>query len=244
MSADVVTRTVRLGARFADETTGAPVAEGLVVTVRGGRRTATALRTPSGTFAVHDHPAPTLEVSAYDTAQRFLPTRFTVTDGPGTLVTDPCATGAKAIPLASSPGRPTPPGYAAIRAQLHDLDRHRPAAWATLTVAAGATSATGVAAPNGDVLVLLPWPALATGLNGTTPLAGQHWTLTLTARNAGADPDTIPDLCALHAQPVAHLLADDDPRTPLPAPTLSYGAELVVRSTGRSELLLTSTATP
>jgi hypothetical protein len=152
-----------------------------------------------------------------------------------------------ALPLFSAPSRATPAGFAAVRAQLWDADADRAAAGAVLEIAvAGIPAYRGIADAEGRAAVLLPYPEPAPG-TGSPPHASRAlvdltWPLTVSARYApaaaGADPTTPRDLRSTLTQPVATLLAAQPPSASLGAQTLSFGRELVLRSSGRSVLLV------
>jgi hypothetical protein len=107
--------------------------------------------------------------------------------------------------------------------------------------------ARGLADGDGRATVLFPYPepALVTGPAVAGPLAGQTWTLGLRAFHGTgtppvpvAGPDGVPDLCDVLGQHPAGLLATaTDPLTEI---ALGFGRDTVVRTAGRSTLLLTT----
>jgi hypothetical protein len=263
----MTTRTALLGVRLWDRVGGRAVSADLdVVDVATGART---IPNASGVFVLHDRPglhdsafgagdddfwsAPPATANAIfevrDRGRRFVPFRFDAdlparglfADDFGMHPTAPDHPTA-AVPLFSAPSRPTPPGFAAVRAQLWDADADGPAAGAVLEVAvAGIPAYRGIADAEGRTAVLLPYPepdpSTGSPPHASRALSSLSWPLTLSARYApGADATQPPDLHAVLAQPAATLLAA--PGTPFGAQTLSFGRELVLRSNGRSVLLL------
>jgi hypothetical protein len=260
-----LTRTALLGMRFWDRVTGRTVGDGLELRETRTRRLAG--RTPGHVFAFHDLPglraasfgagddafwaAPpasgrfTFELTDRD--GRFVPFRFTMEAPHRGLFVPPCVAAAesppapeRAVPLFSAPSRPAPPGLATVRADLWDAAADAPAAGAVLEVAAaGMAPCTGIADQQGRVVVLPSYPEPrwdgASPPPGASALARQQWTVTATARYA---PGTEPDLCQMLMQPPATLLADESPVADLPPQTLTFGRELVLRSTGRPVLLV------
>jgi hypothetical protein len=152
--------------------------------------------------------------------------------------------GESAVPLFSTPSRPVAAGLGVVRADLWDADAERPAAWAVLEVTPdGGGTAVGVADARGSVAVILPFPE-PTALEASPPsgrrsLAEQTWSLDLRVLYEPASPvPALPDLCDVLGQAEATLVADDSPPAALTTATLEFGRELVVRSTGRPELLV------
>jgi hypothetical protein len=273
-SRDRVVRIAPLGLRLWDLAVDAPAQPGLHVTCRlpGGRQV-TALRTPSGCYAVRSVPGlhaaeypedethywyhpparTTARVEIIDSARRYLPLALAAELPHRGLVQPFCrAPGPEApvVPLFSSPVRPVPAGVAVVRAQL-ELVSGGPASWAHLTVhLPDAGEAYGMADGRGSAAVFFPWPEPQPPADGAdaVPLRLQEWTVTVAARFgrtvAGvavpvAESDGVPELCTLLTQRPARLLAGLD--DPLPAARLVFGRDLVLRSPGRSTLLLEST---
>ena len=194
-----------------------------------------------------------------DRGRRFLPFDFSVDVPVRGLFTEDCGlTGSPpdavvgAVPLFSAPGRVGPGGIACVRADLEDAVTGAHAAWAVLEAsAAGAPVYRGIADELGRVAVFLPYPEPpwhgSSPPPGSRSLSDQTWPLTLTVRYSPATasppfPDPAsgepPDLCAVLTQSEGTLLAADSPATPLGPQTLAFGRELVLRTPGRSVLLV------
>lgn len=257
-----ITRVTPLGLRFLDEGAGVPVPDGLVITVTPPAGPAVAAQlTPGGTWIAHDitglrdveqglgtigwwlgeTTALPCHVSVVDALGRFLPTSMDLDLPIRGAVVDPCvpALGTTlGIPLFSGPGRAAPPGRAAVRAQLVDASTHGPASNAVLEVRHdGDLLGRGVADDAGRVAAFVTWPKLAAATPDVlNALAGQTWELDLAARYHSLPPAPAgaPDLCAVLDQPAATLLDTISPPHPLPAASLVFGHELVVRSAGQS----------
>jgi hypothetical protein len=152
--------------------------------------------------------------------------------------------GEGAVPLFSTPARIVPAGLGVVRADLWDADADAPAAWAVLEVTPeGGVTSVGIADARGSVAVILPYPE-PTALEASPPggrrsLAEQTWSLELRALYEPVAPaPAVPDLCDVLGQAEATLVAADSPPAPLTHATLEFGRELVVRTTGRPELLV------
>jgi len=274
---EALTRTAPLGVRPWDAVTGRAVTDGLRLSeVRHG---VSATPNRSGVFVFHDLPG--LHDSAYgsgddvfwatppvparfllelvDRERRFLPFRFDA-DAPARGVfrhhcpqaVAPPEVDVPGLPLFSAPGRPVPPGSAVVRADLWDLERDAPAAWAMLEVTpVGAPMVRGIADEQGRVVVLLAypephWPG-SSPPPGSRALADQTWSLQLAVRYdaAGANPrppdraaGVAPDLCAVLGQRPARLLENPSSATPLTGATLAFGRQLTLRTPGHSVLLV------
>jgi hypothetical protein len=146
---------------------------------------------------------------------------------------------------------------AVIRAELWDPVAAAPAAWAIVEVrAAGTLLGRGISDQTGKVVVLGPYPAPPAAPFGSpaaapAPLALQTWPVTLAAWYAPAGPaPAIPDLCAVLGQGSATLWADSALQAAYPGATLSFGSDLVARSTDHATgkdltvLLLTPSGSP
>ena len=194
---------------------------------------------------------------------RFIPFSFT-TELPwrGLFVPSCVATSSppgvgNSVPLFSAPARPIQPGFAGVRADLWDLVADAPAAGAVLEISGvGANVWSGVSDARGSVVVQCPYPEPrwqgASPPPGSSALSQQSWTVTASVRyspTVAASPppgdSTIaahavwsPDLCAVLTQAAGTLLASDSPSAVLPVQTLVFGHELILRSAGRSELLV------
>jgi hypothetical protein len=262
---DRVVRTTPLGLRPWDVAMDTPAQPGLRVSCRlRGGRTVPAFPTPSGCYAVRSIPGlhaaefpededgywysppvrvrVTVEIA--DPLRRYLPEEVDAELPHRGLLTPSCpAPGpdGPVVPLFTAPARPVPPGFAVVRAEL-ELSGGGPASWAELSlVLPDGTRVRGFADGAGRATVLFPWPEPTTPApdGSAVPLSGQEWPLEASvaygtaAGRPVADADGAPELCALLAQRPATLGAD-------PAVRLRYGHELVLRSAGRSTLLLDS----
>jgi hypothetical protein len=149
------------------------------------------------------------------------------------------------IPLFSSPTRPTPLTFAALRAQLVDGLTGGPAAWAVLEVTVpGQPAYRGIADENGGVAVLFAYPEASDTGEGPSlsptgpsdpPYTDQSWTLGVRVFWAPRPAsDLLPDLCTTLSQPEVVLWEDSARTNPLTNVTLRYGRELIVRSTEHS----------
>jgi hypothetical protein len=262
---DVVTRVTPLGVRLWDLATGAPAEEGTVMAFRrAAGPPVVAARTPSGVHALRGLPglgaaergagdaaywyqppaSGSYRVEISDPQARYLPFCLDVLLPAHGLYRPSCAfpeLQAPVVPVFSGPARAVPGGCAAIRAQL-ELDTGGPASWARLdaTLPDG-TVARGMADGAGRVAVLFPYPELPAP---ATPLAALTWLVRLDAyygagspRRAAADGDQPPELCDALRQAPVRLLADG--AQTLTEASLRFGHELVLRTAGRSTLLLT-----
>jgi hypothetical protein len=154
------------------------------------------------------------------------------------------------VPLYSSATRTAPAGIAAVRADLWDAAADAPAAWAVLEVAtSGGFAGRGLAGADGRCAVLFaypePDPQLSSPPSGGGGLAQQTWTVSVTVHYEPGGPGlpapsaaTAPDLCAALGQAAGIALASSSPPTPLGDQTLTFAAELVLRSPGQSVLLV------
>jgi hypothetical protein len=151
------------------------------------------------------------------------------------------------VPLFSAPARIAPAGTAAVRADLRDAVTGAPAAWAVLEVSSAGTPVhRGVADERGSVVVLLPYPEPPwhgpSPPPGSRALSDQTWSVSVSVRYSPAATSPPagepPDLCAVLTQSPATLLAMLSPSSPLGAQTLAFGRELVLRTAGRSDLLV------
>jgi len=207
-----------LGIRFWDLTLNVPVTDGLVVSLRLMNSTAPALHavpTPSGVYAFFGLPGLraveypdgsgqfgplrtfSYVVSVEDTVGRYLPAVLIYTlDQTGAVLVNgvPDTTrGARLAYLFSAPGRPIPPGVAAVRAWLVD-QVNGPAAWAVMHVqVSGQTEVwPGIADASGSVLVLVPYPLLDRLQLGSPPgtgqgnIGGESWTVTVSVQYSPA----------------------------------------------------------
>lgn len=175
------------------------------------------------------------------------------------------------IPLYSAPTRRVPPGMGVVRADLHDTQADKPAAWAMVEARYdGALVARGMSDARGSLALIFPRPAPRAASPDpfvdsppaprSPPLFEQTWELVLSAGYAGVAPGTsvapIPDLRAALEQlsaPPARLWADREGGAELEHVTLLYGRELVLRTEGaddssppapQSALLITPAGSP
>ena len=265
---DSVTRTAVLGVSFWDGVTGRVAAEGLMVqeTSSGifGRPNPSNVYVfsdlPSGLFggdeARWSTPAGTpLTFFVTDRDRRFIPFSFTTEVPQRTLFVPPCIAAdspprtGQSVPLFSAPSRPTQPGFAAVRADLWDAVADAPAAGAVLCVSGvGMSPWRGIADWRGRVIIQCPYPEprwqISSPPPGSAALSRQSWPVGLSVRygtGAVSPPSSEcgpPDLCQVLTQPFGTLLATESPTSALAAQTLMFGRELVLRSVGRSELLV------
>ncbi len=158
-----------------------------------------------------------------------------------------------AIPLFSTPVRPVPGGMAVLRAELQDTHTHEPAAWAVVEAHyAGQVLARGLADDHGRLALIMaypepPMPPILSSPPSSNyiPLTRQTWTLDLQASYSPILPvPPRPDLCAALTQAPAKLWHALSPPNELGQVALSFGQELVVKSTGRSELLISAAGSP
>jgi hypothetical protein len=155
-----------------------------------------------------------------------------------------------AIPLFSSPSRLVPAGTAVVRANLWDATGNRPAARAVLHVTTAPPrggSYRGIADSAGRVAVLFPYPEPGT-VAASPPrgrsLAQQTWPLSVSVSySGGADPpaDLPPDISTVLEQPAVALRPAPGASSAVIEVTLSFGIDLVLRTTGQSVLHLLPT---
>jgi hypothetical protein len=257
---DTVTLVTPLGLRFRDAATGRLVTGGL--DVRHGDRAAVV--TPSGVWSLSHLPGlHELETGAGDDAYwaavtprafdidvadpqgRYLPLRLQAQAPFRGLFQPVCGSPPLAdVPLFAAPSQPPPPGFGIVRAQLREPSG-APAAWAILEVRPdGAAAARGMADERGAVAVPLPYPE-PSATAGSPPrgsqrsLAADRWTLHVDCRyDRACPPERPPDLCDALDQAPATL---DLQGVTL---ELAYGRDLVLRTPGHSEVLVTAAASP
>ena len=259
-----VVRVAPFGVAFWDALLERAVAEGLAVTVAPAsqpRRRRAAIRTRAGIYAAQGLPG-LREVEFGETDFPVSPPephpfRVEVTDATGRFhdvsfeaglpfedlfeaecgsPPSPPAEPAQAVPLFSLPGRPVPPGYAAVRTRLLN-EAANPVPLAALEVVAAGRRHRGYADRRGEVAVLLPYPEPA-GAVASPPsppaapggkLSSQTWEVEVRADLPAAPPGDLdhPDLCAFALRRPASLLDRDG--VPLPAVhTLAFGRDLVL----------------
>lgn len=202
--------------------------------------------------------AATTTFAVTDKLRRFVPFAFTADIPQRGLFAEDCGLVGSppdsvvgGVPLFSAPSRTAPGGIAAVRADLDVAGTGADAAFAVLEVSAnGGPVFRGLADEKGRVVVLLPYPEPpwhgSSPPPGSRALSDQTWPLTIAVRYAETaspplpDPASgvAPDLCAVLTQPYGTLLDTASPATPLGSQTLNFGRELVLRTTGRSSLLV------
>ena len=273
-----------LGVRFWDAATEMQVRTGLAVTAHrrdhNGRRVA-AFRTRSGIYAFQGLPglqdleyttvgpdeqaAPTHDfvVNVEDSAQRFIPTAFSVTlplaeRGVYPLLSpgNPPETAPPGFYLFSASTRRAAPGQAMLRGDLVDAVGGGPAAHAVVEVSRTSNPPSppwyGIADAYGKLAVLFPYPTLnENGIppNGLTSLPNTTWELTVRVRYAPTKlivpPGVgVPEITSIFSQDQGGVYTrapDASPPGTLQAQTtatLRYGAETMLRTEGRSTLLI------
>jgi hypothetical protein len=197
----------------------------------------------------------TFEVT--DTDGRFIPFRLTTTVPEEGLFVPPCLASPSppqagdTVPVFSAPSRPAQPGMAVVRADLWDAVADVPAAAAVLQVSGvGTTTWRGIADQQGRVVVQCPYPEPR--WQGTSPppgsaaLSQQTWPVVLSVlytpgQTSPPVADAPPDLCEVLMQTPGTLVDSYPPAAALPSQSLLFGRELVLRSAGRSVLLVLPT---
>lgn len=163
----------------------------------------------------------------------------------------------EAVPLYSAPTRATPGGMAVLRAELWNplanAGEGGPAAHALVeATVAGQRTLRGLSDKDGRLAIHFPYPeptGAPDGQGGTLPppaYTSQEWGVTLRAFYAppqGATPP-LPDLAAVLEQPEADLWSDEARSVPLPAQTLRFGRELIVRTQRTTSAPLDATPLP
>jgi hypothetical protein len=273
-----------LGLRFLDHTTGLPVLAGIRATAVPVDQSGVAvpgLAGPSGVVSFHQLPGlrdvefPSAELAGgpasfpsgveyfvmiEDGAERFLPAIFTVQ-----LPLDP--TGATLplldVPVFAAPARPVTPGFAAIRADLRDVDTDEPIAHAVVRVDVGGVAGIGIADGRGRVLVLVQTPVVDRLRLGSPPGTGQaalgHQTWPVTVRvfalsasapaadRPGLRPPwgTLPSLkTILTEQPQVSVYPVPGTSAPEWSGMLTAGTELILRTGSFSHLSISRGASP
>jgi hypothetical protein len=198
--------------------------------------------------------ARTYRIDVVDTLRRFLPFWFEARlpfrglfePGCGSALSPP-APGNEAVPLFSAPSRPAPAGSGVVRAELVEPSG-APAAWALLEVtAAGAPPVRGLADERGQVAVIVPYPepsaaAVSPLAGGTRRLAEERWDVTVRCfYDRPSPPEEPPELCRVLEQAPAFVDLDASPPEAL---QLAFGRDLVLRTSGGSQVLVTPAASP
>jgi hypothetical protein len=192
-------------------------------------------------------------VDVADRYGRFSPLRFDLTlPLPYRGVYRPAANGSPPenspdrVYLFSSPARQAAPGLAVIRTCLQLRATGEPAAFALLEVEVAGRRWYGVADRRGCTAVFLPYPTFITQLGASPPglpPADQQWPVSARLRHdpalaAGLDERTIPDLRQIRNQPQVNLWPTADQPVDEASWTLTYGAELILRTDERPSLWL------
>ncbi|HYN85762.1 MAG TPA: hypothetical protein VER32_10935 [Pyrinomonadaceae bacterium] len=163
----------------------------------------------------------------------------------------------EAVPLYSAPTRAAAGGMAVLRAELWNPlpngGKGAPAAHALVeATVAGQRTLRGLSDKDGRLAIHFPYPeptGAPDGQGGTLPppaYTSQEWGVTLRAFYAppqGATPP-LPDLAAVLEQPAASLWSDEARNLPLPAQTLRFGRELIVRTQRTTSAPLDATTLP
>ncbi|WP_110240076.1 hypothetical protein [Nocardioides gilvus] len=266
---DVVEEVVRsapLGLRFWDPATDRPVVEGLLVQAQpeAGGPISTARPSSSGVHgfgalpttrdaehgSVVDFGAPVpYRVLVIDTRHRFVTMSLT-TQAPVAGV-QPVSSAVPGHPLFSSALRPVPAGQIAVRLDLRDESRplvgspdtYAPAAHALVVLTLEGAPRYAVADATGRALVLAPAPVFASPSGGSGPIdpQDQAWPAVVEVRyealTATGFPG-VPDFSDIAGQAVSGAKYESVTSTSH-AVDIEYGEALVVRSPGRSDLLVT-----
>lgn len=153
--------------------------------------------------------------------------------------------------LFSAATRAVPPGFVCVRLDLRDETRpvmgivgaFAPAAHALVRVATDDAIWWGLSDSDGRALVLAPAPAFAAASDGDGPLdpTRQSWEAELEVRYGALPPDPftgVPDFADIADQDVAAANHVGTTFTGSRAVDVEYGQALVVRSPGRSDLLV------
>lgn len=283
-----------LGIRFRDIALESPIGHGLVTAVRSRFSDAPPVRLGTnasgivlfnGLTGLHDIEYPqgaeeplfsppaglSFVVMVADTLGRFLPAVFGIDlplvgpTSPPTADLDPDPAPVLDAFLFTAPTRAVTCGFAAVRADLWDVDARAPAAHARVRVTVGDRSRPGIADERGRLLVLIPSPLLERLRLGSPPGLGQDppWehtfpvTLEVWHRpdlpRPFDSPDALPppwsELPGLRG-----ILEQQDRAFIWPTPagppvqtwtgTLTHDRELVVRTGTQSELWISRGASP
>lgn len=275
------------GVRFLDYATGRVVGDQLHVTARPVTQLdlpVTGVVGPSGTVSFHhlpglhdqEYPTPplplrvpvprTFVVTVEDRIGWFLPALFLI-DLP--LVEPGSFPAVSVMPLIdayvfSTASRPVPAGFAAVRADLRDVNSLEPVGHAVLKVNLAGVSGIGVADANGRVLVLLPTPTVERLRLGSPPGTGQAslgrqtWQAdirafallglgppTLVGGALAARWGTLPTLkTILDGQPEARFEVGPGTFSVSRTETLTYGEDLVLRTGSSSYLMISRGSSP
>ena len=193
-------------------------------------------------------------IDVFDTANRFLPFNFTAAVPTRDLYAWICGSPPEpsGVPLFSAPTRSISGGYGVLRAELRDesqfdtrKETYAPASWAMLEAwYDGQRVGRGLADRQGRIVVLFPYPEpinppISSPPTPRTALTSQVWPIELRAFYSPLVPvPQSPDLCAALTQSPATLLSSLSPPTPLTAVNVAYGVDAIVKTVGRSDLLI------
>jgi hypothetical protein len=155
------------------------------------------------------------------------------------------------VPLFSAPTRSVPGGYGVIRAELRDesqfdtrTEEYAPASWAMLEAWYDSQRVgRGLADHQGRIVVPFPYPEpinppISSPPTPRTALTSQVWPIELRVFYSALPAAPSPDLCAALMQSPATLLSSLSPPTPLTTVNVAYGVEAIVKTAGRSDLLI------
>jgi hypothetical protein len=243
-----LSKVAPLGVRFWDEITHKAIGDGLIVTayrpLQPDRRFALTLNR-ANVFVLQNVPGlrdvefgagdqaywddlPTPQdfaIDVFDTTNRFLPFTFTAAVPTRDLFEWICGSPPEqsGVPLFSAPSRSVPGGYGVIRAELRDesqfdtrTQEYAPASWAMLEAWYDSQLVgRGLADQQGRIVVLFPYPEPINPPISSPP----------TPRTA-------------LTQSPATLLSSLSPPTPLITVNVTYGVEAIVKTVGRSDLLI------
>ncbi len=196
-----------------------------------------------------------------DRLARFLPSVFTVDlplDYPGPFLSEPAGSlpsdiaGHAGFYLFPAPRRARQPGIAVVRSRLTTFPGERPAAHAVLEATVAGATWRGIADRRGCVALHFPYPLFRLGTpGGSSPSAGPvtAWQMTFRVHH---EPHTLsfplgeqapPLLASIFGQSGADVWTDSPDTAsaaaePQGVADLAYGAELVLRTEGRSDLLI------
>ena len=213
-----------------------------------------------------EHPEPDVDITTTSTVTyavriidlrgRFLPAGFTaelphlgIYPGAGSLaplngapIDDP------GFPIFSASTRPTPPGFAAVRAQLIDEATGRAAAHAVVRIDVAGDSWFGVSGADGQVVILFPFPTFdpppATGppRSGGIPPADQGFDATVAVRYAQAAADEwlgVPTFDTIRNQGAGRIRATvGDPTVDTIPARIEFGRELVLATQNQDKTVL------
>jgi hypothetical protein len=270
-----VSARVALGAlRFVDPVTGESVTEGLSVIARARNKAILATPSTRGVHIFHqltgmsaasfwDGDASVVpssyefNIEVRDTLRRFFSTAFK-TSFPAWPEAAPICPEVVAldrnIPLFSAPWRLPRNDLAIIRGTLQVSPTKKPAAWALLRayrkdddVMTAIPVSQGVAGPDGEFMLMFPWPKADTPALGGPK--GPRWSVRIQACYdspgmpvAEADlPDgeeRLPALCSILKQQPATLLQKTGPDVELGPQEMTPGQTLLLRTSGEKVLYL------